>query len=56
MRREHPVQRQELAAYVQFCRDNLRALLTGALPTYYLNTLTDAERTAFMLDHDTFWI
>jgi AmmeMemoRadiSam system protein B/AmmeMemoRadiSam system protein A len=40
---EHPVRREDLAAYLQFCRDNLRALLTGALPTYYLYNVSDAN-------------
>jgi AmmeMemoRadiSam system protein B/AmmeMemoRadiSam system protein A len=38
-----PLVRDDLAAYVRFCRDNLHALLTGALPTYYLYNISDAN-------------
>src|SRR5262249_23556730 len=39
----HPVGRHDLTSYVGFCRDNLRALLTGAVPSYYLFGVSDAN-------------
>ncbi len=32
-----PCNRDELAAYLEYCRSNIRALLLGATPAYYLN-------------------
>lgn len=44
-----PVGRNEVTAYVAFCRENLRALLSGALPSYYLIGQRDFNVTGVAL-------
>jgi AmmeMemoRadiSam system protein B/AmmeMemoRadiSam system protein A len=40
---------EELAAYAEFCRSNIAALLWGATPNYYLYGVSDASVTSMVL-------